>query len=233
MSKIIIFSGAGISAQSGISTFRDSGGLWENHKIEDVCSHDSLEKNRDLVIEFYDKRRADIANKQPNYAHLQIAKLQKKYPHDIEIITQNVDDMFEKAGCSDVLHIHGYLRELKCESCNYIIDIEYESQQNSNYDCPQCNIPLRPNIVFFGENAPKYRDLYNSLESCEMFISIGTSGNVVDVSSLAYYAKRNILNNLEPSIAIDEDKFDKCLYKKATEAIDEIIEDIEDFLKSQ
>lgn len=233
MAKIIIFSGAGISVESGISTFRDSGGLWEEHKIEDVCSYDSLEKNRDLVINFYDKRREDISDKNPNYAHYQISKLQKKYPNDIKLITQNVDDLFEKAGCEDVLHIHGFLRELKCTSCNYIRDIEYESQQENNYDCPECNIPLRPNIVFFGENAPKYRDLYQELEDCEMFVTIGTSGNVVDVSSLAYYVKKAILNNLEPSSAIDEDKFDKCIYKKATEAIDEIIDDIEAFLKSQ
>ena len=109
MAKVIIFSGAGISAESGISTFRDSGGLWNEYKIEDICSAGCMQKNRDKTIEFYDKRRVELEDKQPNKAHRKIKKLKDKYPNDIAIITQNVDNLFEKAGCRDVLHLHGIL----------------------------------------------------------------------------------------------------------------------------
>jgi NAD-dependent deacetylase len=231
MKKVIIFSGAGISAESGISTFRDSNGLWENHRIEDVCSADSLYKNRSLVIDFYNQRRTDIRDKKPNYAHLMVKNLQDRYPKNIEIITQNVDDLFERAGSKDVLHLHGFLRELRCESCSYIVDIGYEVQKDKGYECPHCCIDLRPNIVFFGESAPRYQDLYRALDECDMLVVIGTSGNVIDVNFLATHAKVAILNNLEYSSLIDENRFNKCLYKKATDAIDEIADDIEDFLK--
>ncbi len=108
MAKVIIFSGAGISAESGISTFRDSDGLWENYRVEDICTAGCLKTNREETIGFYDMLRMNIKDKKPNYAHIKIKDLQDKYPNDIEIITQNVDDMFEKVGCIDVLHLHGF-----------------------------------------------------------------------------------------------------------------------------
>jgi NAD-dependent deacetylase len=117
MAKVVIFSGAGISAESGLSTFRDSGGLWEQYKIEEICQSGCLSWNRENTLDFYDKRRAQLNNAKPNYAHEQIAKLQAKYPNDIAIITQNVDDLFERAGCKDILHLHGFLPRLRCEEC--------------------------------------------------------------------------------------------------------------------
>ncbi len=231
MAKVIIFSGAGISAPSGISTFRDSGGLWEKYKIEDICTSGCLETNRDQTIEFYDKRREDIADKYPNRAHKMIAKLQEKYFSDIKIITQNVDDMFERAGCQDVLHLHGFLREIYCEYCDFKQDIGYEAQKNRWEICPKCKRKLRPNIVFFGEPAPKYKDLYFQLQDCQMIVVIGTSGNVINTDMfLNNQIEKSILNNLEPSLAIDENLYSKVLYKSATEAIDEIVVDIENFL---
>ncbi len=230
MAKVVIFSGAGISAESGISTFRDSGGLWDNYNIEDVCYFDSLQKNRQLVIDFYDKRRTELEDKKPNKAHIEIAKLQQKYPKDIKIITQNVDDMFERAGCKDVLHVHGFLRELRCEQCSYIKDIGYRKQNDDIDICPEHNLPLRPNIVFFGESAPCYKDMYKEVEQCELFVCIGTSGDVVDVNFLAAYAKKAILNNLEPSRAIYKDRFDSIYYEPATKAIDKIVKEVEEFL---
>ena len=109
MAKIIILSGAGISAESGISTFRDEDGLWENHKIEDICVSGCLDFNRDNTIKFYDMLRVNLKDKKPNYAHEVVAKLKTKYPDDIAVITQNVDNMFEKANCKDVLHLPGFL----------------------------------------------------------------------------------------------------------------------------
>jgi NAD-dependent deacetylase len=231
--KIIFFTGAGISAESGISTFRDTGGLWEEYKIEDICTAGCLESNRDETIEFYNKRRLDIQNKNPNYAHTSIATLQKKYPDNIQIITQNVDDLFEKANCNDVLHLHGYLRELRCENkkCNNILDIAYE-EQNQTLKCPICQGLLRPNIVFFGEEAPKYQDMHAILQDVDIMIIIGTSGNVINVDYLISNAKYTILNNLELSYAINDKVFDKVIYDKATIAIDEIKLIVENFLNN-
>ncbi|MBN2816560.1 MAG: NAD-dependent deacetylase [Campylobacterales bacterium] len=231
MAKVIIFSGAGVSAESGISTFRDSDGLWENYDIREICSAGCLSWNRDETIKFYDMRREDIRNKKPNYAHQEICKLKEKYPNDIAIITQNVDDMFEKAGCSDVLHLHGFLPEVVCESCGFKENIGYDKLDSAYSECPSCAVLLRPNIVFFGEAAPRYADLYEAFDDCEVFVVIGTSGNVINTDMfLNRQIKLSILNNLEPSAAINDRLYSKVLYKKATEAIDEIIMDIEDFL---
>ena len=229
MAKVVVLSGAGISAESGISTFRDSDGLWEKYKIEDVCMIGCLENNRKQTIEFYNARRLELKTKKPNKAHKILANLKNKYPKEISIITQNVDDLFEKAGIKhdDVIHLHGFLTEVRCEKCNFVYDIGYQKLTNDQ-KCPKCkNNKIRPNIVMFGEMAPLYEELYKQMEDCELFIAIGTSGKVVGVNSFAAYTKRSILNILEPSEAIEEELFSKILYKKATDAIDEIAKEIE------
>jgi len=230
--KVVFFTGAGISAESGISTFRDTGGLWEQYKIEDICTAGCLDTNRDETVEFYNKRRDDIKDKIPNKAHITISKLQKKYPNNIKIITQNVDDLFEKAGCTDILHLHGFLPQIRCQDdyCDYITNIGYESQAD---ECPLCGGYLRPNIVFFGEQAPKYQDMYEELQDVDMIIIIGTSGNVINVQYLIDGAKYSILNNLEYSSAIDDNLFDKVIYDKATVAIDEIEVIVEELLEEK
>ncbi|MDF1879137.1 NAD-dependent deacetylase [Sulfurimonas sp. SAG-AH-194-C20] len=235
MAKVLILSGAGISAESGISTFRDSGGLWEEYDISVVCNYDSLEKNEDITIEFYDKRRAEIEDKKPNYAHKVIKELKEKYPDDIAVITQNVDNLFEKAGMSaeDVIHLHGFMPTVRCrdEECAKVYDIGYEALETFNDGkCPECASKLRPNIVFFGEAAPMYEKLNAEIHDCEFFVVIGTSGNVIEVNSMARYSKHSILNNLEPSNTIAERDFSKVIYDKASNAIDIIADDIEAFL---
>lgn len=231
MAKVIILSGAGISAESGILTFRDSGGLWENHKIEDVCMLGCLEKNRVETLNFYDSRRVELKDKEPNHAHKVIANLKEKYKDKIAVITQNVDDMFEKAGCVDVLHLHGFLKEVKCESCEKIVDISYEKQLNNFEVCPKCDNFLRPNIVFFGEMAPKYQDMFMEFNDCEVLVIIGTSGAVINTDMfLNPDIKLSILNNIEPSDYLMEELYTKVLHKEATKAIDEIAFDIEEFL---
>jgi len=230
MAKIVIFSGAGISAGSGISTFRDSDGLWEKHDIKDICTAGCLDFNREGTLSFYDMRREDIKDKKPNLAHKIVAELKNKYPKQIAVITQNVDDMFERAGCGDILHVHGFLRELRCERCDFIKDIAYE-KQNRDELCPTCNTKLRPNIVFFGDAAPRYADLYKQLEDCEVFVCIGTSGAVVNVDMLSQWAKYKILNNLEFSNLINEDNFDEIYHEEAVTAMPKIKESLERFLK--
>ncbi len=233
MSKILILSGAGISAESGISTFRDSDGLWEKHRIEDVCSAGCLDTNGEATKAFYDARRADIEDKLPNHAHKVIVELKQKYPNEISVLTQNVDDLFEKAGMKDdeIVHLHGFLKELRCRECQEVFNIGYKKQDECfNAQCPECGGELRPNIVFFGESAPKYQILTQELNECELIVIIGTSGNVLDVTYFAQLASVSILNNLEQSLAIDDKYFTKVYYEKATLAIDLIAEDIEEFL---
>ncbi|MGB5793956.1 SIR2 family NAD-dependent protein deacylase [Poseidonibacter sp.] len=230
MAKVIILTGSGISNESGIPTFRDIDRLWDEHKIEDISENNSLNENRNKIIEFYDEKRFDLKDKTPNYAHKTIAKLKDKYKDDIAIITQNVDDMFEKAGCNDVLHLHGILREIRCEECDFIEDIKYEKLDISR-TCPKCQAKLRPNIVFFTEEAHAYKTMFKEFEDCQMLVVIGTSGAVVNTDYfLSLHLKKTILNNLETSTYIDEKLYDKVLFKKATLAIDEIAEDIEEFL---
>ena len=230
MARVVIFSGAGISAESGLSTFRDTGGLWEKYRIEEICQAGCLSWNRENTLTFYDARRAQLSDVVPNAAHEAIAKLQALYPKDIAIITQNVDDLFERAGCMDVLHLHGFLSNIRCEKCSSIQTIGYAKQDRS-LTCKACGGSLRPDIVFFGDPAPMYQYLYEAMEDCEFLIIIGSSGNVVGMDQFALHVKHSILNNLEKSPAIDERVYTKVLYKKATEAVDEIVEDVKRFLQ--
>ena len=160
------------------------------------------------------------------------AKLKDKYPKKVEIITQNVDDLLERASCSDVLHLHGFLPEIKCMSCDEIVNINYEIQDDKNTSCPKCNSKMRPNIVFFGEAAPEYENMHKILDGCGLLVVIGTSGHVIDVSFLTQYADYSILNNLESSEAIIEDVFHKIYYEDANTAYEKIQEDIEKFIQT-
>jgi len=235
MSKVVVLSGAGISAESGISTFRDSDGLWEEYSVEDICTVGCLVTNRDETIEFYDKRRTELEDKEPNHAHKVLKDLKNKYPQDIAIITQNVDNLFEKAGLAheDVIHLHGYLTEVECEDCGLVYDIGYKKLQDVDDGlCPHCNSPqVRPFIVMFGEAAPMYEKLNRELQDCELIVIIGTSGNVIAVNGMANYIDKSILNNLEPSDVIEDSLFDLVLYKKASEAIDEIAQEIKNLIQ--
>jgi NAD-dependent deacetylase len=237
MAKVVVLSGAGISAESGISTFRDSDGLWEEYDIKDICTAGCLETNRYETIEFYDKRRLDIEDKEPNKAHIVLSQLKAKYKNDISIITQNVDNLFEKAGIAheDVIHLHGFLPEVECEDCGLVYDIGYKKVEDSfNGKCPTCSSKnIRPNIVMFGESAPMYAKLNEEINNCELFIIIGTSGNVISTDMLISYVDKSILNNLEPSDAIFDELYTKVLYKPATQAIDEIASDIKVLLKDK
>ncbi len=234
MAKVVVLSGAGISAESGLSTFRESDGLWENHSVEDVCTSGCLISNRAETIDFYDQRRTELQDKEPNYAHKVLADLKNRYKNDIAIITQNVDNLFEKAGIehNDVVHLHGYLPNVQCEHCEEIFDIGYNKLSNfNNACCPSCQSELlRPYIVMFGEMAPLYAKLEEEIQDCSLLVVIGTSGMVVGVNTLAYFVEHSILNNLEPSEAINDSYFDQVIYNKATRAINDIAYEIEKFL---
>jgi len=226
--KVYILSGAGLSAQSGIKTFRDSDGLWEHYSIEEVCSTSGWAKDRQKVTNFYNDRRADLESKEPNYAHIRLAELKKKYPENIVMLTQNVDNMLEKAGCKDVIHLHGTLTDLRCERCKFVFPIGYKAQDNAV--CPKCNSSIvRHNVVMFGENAPAYAYLNKLYNEAEMVVVIGTSGHVIDTAYIAQLIENSVLNNLDSDFNHDQ-YFKVKLHKPATEAIDEIFELVEEFL---
>ena len=237
MARVVILSGAGLSAQSGISTFRDNNGLWENYDISVVCDASSMINNKKITLDFYDKRREDIKNKVPNYAHEVLVKLKREFSSDIALITQNVDDLFEKAGLKEdeLIHLHGFLPEVRCQNkkCEEIYNISYKkiNTMNEGY-CKKCNTQLRPNIIFFGESAPKYENLHYELNDCEFIVIIGTSGNVIDVNYMANNIKYSILNNLEQSDAIEDSLFSKVIYDKVSDVIDEIYNDVKEFLNA-
>lgn len=195
MKKVMILSGAGLSAESGIRTFRDNDGLWEEYNVMDVCSTEGWQKDRELVTRFYNARRKELADKKPNAAHNAIAVLQKKYPGRIWNLTQNVDDLLERAGCDEVIHLHGTLRDLRCESCGHVWDIGF-TEQTEHDCCPRCeSAQVRHNVVMFGESAPMYRRIYEAVNDSGLFVAIGTSGQVIDIVPIAKEFDRSILVN--------------------------------------
>jgi NAD-dependent deacetylase len=226
--KVYILSGAGLSAESGIRTFRDSDGLWEEFSIEEVCSVQGWLANRQKVSDFYDARRADLVNKVPNKAHKILAKLKNKYPNEIIMLTQNVDDMLERAGCIEVIHLHGTLTDLRCESCLEVFSVGYESQKGKK--CPLCGSDdVRHNVVMFGEPAPAYEHLHRLYNEADMVVVIGTSGQVIDTAYIAQLVENSILLNLDEDKNIDQ-YFKRRIYAKATVGIDKVAEEIEAFL---
>ena len=229
MKKVYILSGAGLSAESGIRTFRDSDGLWEEYKIEEVCSTQGWADDRQKVSDFYDARRADLESKEPNYAHKALAKLKEQYMDNIVMLTQNVDNMLEKAGCKEVLHLHGTLTDLRCESCGEVFDVGYSPQEGKI--CPVCESDdIRHNVVMFGESAPMYVHINKLYSEADMAVVIGTAGAVINTAYIAQGVDNSVLLNLDEDPEIDQ-YFKVCVYDKATQGIDQVVEMIEDFLE--
>ncbi len=175
--NIVILTGAGISAESGIDTFRSEGGLWEQHRVEDVATPEGFARDPDLVLRFYDMRRAAIQTKQPNPAHYALARLDNEWPGELLIVTQNVDDLHERAGAKRVLHMHGEHLTAWCPSCD--IRSPWRAPLMDRPPCPVCQArTLRPDVVWFGEMPYRMGEIYAALRTCDLFVSIGTSGAV-------------------------------------------------------
>lgn len=187
--KLVVFTGAGISAESGIKTFREGNGLWEEYDISEVATPEGWHKNQALVLDFYNKRRKQVIAAQPNAGHLALVDLEKKY--DVHIITQNVDDLHERAGSKKVLHLHGEIMKSRSTvDPSLIYDIK-GSEINSGDTCEKGS-QLRPNIVWFGEAVPEMENAYTIAESAELFIVVGTSLAVYPAAGLVEYAKPHI-----------------------------------------
>ncbi len=225
--KIVILTGAGISAESGIKTFRDSNGLWEGHDVMEVASPAGFKKNPELVLDFYNQRRRQLLNVQPNSAHLDLVKLEKKY--DVTIITQNVDDLHERAGSSKVLHLHGELLKSRSTIDEHLI-----------YDCfsdiligDTCDNhhQLRPHIVWFGEAVPMLEKAIDIVADCDLLVIIGTSMQVYPAASLVnYIMHKTPIFFLDPKPSISNNSFDNLtiISKKATDGVKELINSLID-----
>lgn len=228
MKNILILSGAGLSAPSGIRTFRDTNGLWEEFEVMEVCSAEGFANDRKKVMDFYDARRVDVEDKNPNEAHFMIARIKEKYPQNVSVLTQNVDDLLEKADCKEVVHLHGTLTDLRCEECEEVFHIGHESYKEKS--CPKCKSShVRHNVVMFGEAAPEYRRLHEELSRCDLLVCIGTSGQVLDVGYFASLVPHSVLNNLDFEPMLDK-AFDVCLYESAEVAASKIEKICEDFM---
>lgn len=189
--KLVISSGAGISAESGISTFRDAGGLWENYPVMEVCSADGFERNPSLVHEFYNARRKDLITKEPNAAHKILADLEKDF--DVYVITQNVDDLHERAGSSKILHLHGELMKMRSvRRPDYVESLDLEHLETSPETRGKNGDIMRPHIVFFQEAVPNMETAVEWVNEADIFVVIGTSLNVYPAAGLLHYVRPGV-----------------------------------------
>ena len=224
-SSIVVLTGAGISAESGINTFRASDGLWEEHRIEDVATPSAFQRDPGLVQRFYNTRRKNLLSPEiaPNPAHIALAKLEKEFDGEFTLITQNIDNLHERAGSQNILHMHGELLKMRCTITHDVFVCHDPISTKSQ--CPCCNEAnnLRPHIVWF-EEMPLHMDkIYQTMEQCDLFISIGTSGNVYPAAGLVQIANqigaKSVEMNLESSNTASQ--FDDAIYGKASETVPE------------
>ena len=226
--KIVFLTGAGISAESGLATFRSENGLWNNHRVEDVATIEAYYKNPDYVHDFYNEMKPELWNAKPNAAHLAITKLQKNYPAEVDIITQNVDTLHEKAKSKNIYHIHGQINQAVCMNCGQVL--ETWGDVSSETVCQNCQVMgmMKPNIVFFGENLLYMDKVEELLRTCDLFVSVGTSGVVFPAASFVqtakYYGADTIEFNLEATS--NNFYFDKHVMGKAGETLPKFVDEL-------
>ncbi len=206
--KIVVFSGAGMSAESGIKTFRDTGGLWEEYKIEDVATFDAWEKNQNLVLNFYNERRKQVMEAQPNEAHFLVAELQKHF--DVQVITQNIDDLHERAGSKKVLHLHGEIMKGR-STVKHDLVYPLKHWEIKAGDVCEVGSQIRPHIVWFGEAVPEMDKATELAEKADIFITIGTSLNVYPAANLIHVIEGHI-----PKFLVDPGDFNLDYIKNLT-----------------
>lgn len=225
--NIVILTGAGVSAESGIDTFRDAGGLWEQHRVEDVATPEAFARDPDLVLRFYDMRREAIRTKAPNAAHQALARLDREWSGDLLIVTQNVDDLHERAGARRVRHMHGEHLNAWCTACD--VRSRWTGTLIQRPACPECGeSALRPDVVWFGEMPYYMEEIYAALREADLFVSIGTSGAVYPAAGFVRNARdlgaATLELNLEPSQG--SPWFDEARHGPATEVVPAWVEEM-------
>ena len=205
--NIVVLTGAGISAESGLATFRGPDGLWEGHRVEDICTPEALARDPALVQQFYDDRRAKLVEVEPNEAHLALARLDAAWPGELLIVTQNVDDLHERAGAKRMLHMHGELKSALCRACGG--RTFWKEPLRDGPSCPGCGVAgrLRPDIVFFGEMPYRMDDIERALARADLFVSIGTSGAVYPAAGYVRTARHHGASTLELNLEPSEGSF--------------------------
>lgn len=226
--QIVILTGAGISAESGIDTFRAAGGLWEQYPVEQVATPEGFAADPALVHHFYNLRRAALTTVEPNPAHMALARLQVEHPHDVLIITQNVDNLHERGGAKNVLHMHGELTSMLCGACEH--RWHWVAETAPTDPCPACKTPhvTRPDIVWFGEMPYQMDRIEKALQACDLFVSIGTSGAVYPAAGFVAQAyamhKATLELNLEPSQG--SSMFDEVRHGPASQIVPAWVDEI-------
>ena len=219
--NLVVFSGAGMSAESGIATFRDSNGLWENYKIEEVATPEAWERNPNLVTEFYNMRRKQILDTEPNEAHVYFAEIENEF--NVQIVTQNIDDLHERAGSKNVLHLHGQIILAKSSNDKYKELYPIRGWELSDKDtCPN-GFRLRPHVVWFGEDVPEYSKAIPLISSADVFIVLGTSLQVFPAAGLVEYASAKAVKIIvDPNV--DDFQIPTDFIKLKASAVDAIPE---------
>ncbi|MCW8108387.1 NAD-dependent protein deacylase [Alteromonas ponticola] len=235
--NIVVLTGAGISAESGLKTFRDSGGLWENFPIEDVATPEAFSTNPDLVYEFYNLRRRQLKQQtvQPNLAHLALAELEGYLGDNFTLITQNVDDLHERAGSQRVLHMHGTLRSARCLTSGKAIPWENDFDAQTLCQCCTPKSAMRPDIVWFGELPMHMDEIYQKLSHADVFISVGTSGQVYPAAGLVELANNVGADTIELNLEAGDQhtNFNQSIYGKASQVVPQFVHTLLTSLKDK
>ncbi len=224
--NIVILTGAGLSAESGLGTFRDTDGIWTKYDLAEVATPEGFARNPDMVQDFYNARRRQVVAAKPNEAHKALAELENKHPGQVLTITQNVDALHEAAGSTNLIHMHGELIKALCSHCT--ARHRWEEDITTATPCPQCgeSAGMRPDVVWFGEMPYQMDDIYEAVARCDLFVSIGTSGSVYPAAGLVVEAgrarARTVELNLEPSEGAS--LFTESIHGPATEVVPQFVE---------
>lgn len=231
--SIVILTGAGISKESGLETFRDEGGLWSRVRIEDVATPEAYARDPKRVLEFYNMRRSSMTggNVRPNAAHDALARLEREWPGEVLVVTQNIDDLHEKAGSQSLMHMHGEMLKVRCDHCQE--PVHWEDTLSLEDSCAACGTVgrMRPHVVWFGEMPFYMEEIYAALDRCDLFISIGTSGNVYPAAGFVQHVRmgghgHTVELNMEPSEGAT--MFAETAYGPATELVPAYVDKILD-----
>ena len=227
--SIVLLTGAGISAESGLKTFRDNNGLWEEHSVEEVATPEAFAANPALVQRFYNLRRQQLTEEaEPNSAHVYLAKFEQQFPGRFTLVTQNVDDLHERAGSQNLLHMHGELLKVRCADSGEVYERRTPLYSSESCLCCGTKGSLRPNIVWFGEIPLYMNEITEAIANCDLFVSIGTSGNVYPAAGFQQmarnYGAHTVELNLEPSEGAT--RFDEQHYGPATQVVPAFFDEI-------